>query len=64
MGVAELRQKQLPELKQVLTDLLRKQFKLRIVKASGELKRNHQIKQLRRNIARVMTLLTEKEGKK
>ena len=64
MVVAELRQKQMPELKLVLTDLLRKQFKLRIVKASGELKRNHQIKQLRRDIARVMTLLTEKEGKK
>ncbi len=64
MGIAEMRQKQLPELKLVLVDLLRKQFKMRIVKASGELKRNHQIKQLRRNIARVMTLLTEKEGKK
>lgn len=62
MGVAELRQKQVPELQVVLRDLLRKQFKLRILKASGELKRNHQIKQLRRDIARVMTLLTEKEG--
>lgn len=62
MGVAELRQKQVPELKQVLQDLLRKQFKLRIIQASGELKRNHQIKQLRRDVARVMTLLTEKEG--
>ena len=62
MDVAELRQKQIPELKQVLADLLRKQFKLRILKASGELKRNHQIKQLRRDVARVMTLLTQKEG--
>jgi large subunit ribosomal protein L29 len=63
MGVAELRQKQVPELKLVLVDMLRKQFKLRILQASGELKRNHQVKQLRRNIARVMTLLTEKAGK-
>jgi large subunit ribosomal protein L29 len=63
MDVAELRQKPAPELKQVLVDLLRKQFKLRILKSSGELKRNHQIKQMRRDIARVMTLLTEKEGK-
>ena len=63
MGVAELREKQIPELKQVLQDLLRKQFKLRIVKASGELKQNHQVKQLRRDIARVLTLLTQKEGK-
>lgn len=60
---AELRNKQIPELKQDLRDLLRQQFKLRLLKGTGELKRNHQVKQLRREIARVMTLLTEKEGK-
>lgn len=63
MGVAELRQKQIPELKTELSSLLRRQFKLRLLNSSGELKRNHQVKQLRREIARVMTLLTEKEGK-
>lgn len=63
MSVAELRNKQIPELKQDLRDLLRQQFKLRLLKGTGELKRNHQVKQLRREIARVMTLLTEKEGK-
>ncbi len=62
MGVAELRQKKVPELKQELENLLRQQFKLRLLKGTGELKRNHQVKQLRREIARVMTLLTEKEG--
>lgn len=62
MGVAELRQKQIPELKQELNNLLRQQFKLRLLKGTGELKRNHQVKQVRRDIARVMTLLTEKEG--
>lgn len=62
MTIAELRQKQAPELKTELVAMLRKQFKLRILQSSGELKRNHQIKQLRRDIARVMTLLTEKEG--
>ncbi len=63
MSVAELRQKQIPELKVELSSLLRRQFKLRLLNGSGELKRNHQVKQLRREIARVMTLLTEKEGK-
>lgn len=63
MGVAELRQKEVPQLKQELSTLLRQQFKLRLLKGTGELKRNHQIKQLRREIARVMTLITEKEGK-
>lgn len=62
MGVAELRQKQIPELKQELTKLLRQQFKVRLLKGTGELKKNHQVKQLRREIARVMTLITEKEG--
>ncbi len=63
MGVAELREKQVPELKKELRDLLRKQFKLRLLKGSGELKTNHEVKATRRQIARVMTLLTEKEGK-
>ncbi len=63
INVAELRTKQVPELKQELTTLLRKQFKLRLLKGTGELKRNHQVKQLRRDIARVMTLITENEGK-
>lgn len=63
MNVAELRQKEIPELTQELSSLLRKQFKLRLLNASGELKRNHQVKQMRRGIARVMTLLTEKKGK-
>jgi len=63
MIIAELRQKQVPELKQELRNLLRQQFKLRLVQSTGELKRNHQIKQLRHDIARVMTLLTEKGDK-
>jgi len=63
MIIAELRQKQIPEIKQELATLLRKQFKLRLLQSTGELKQNHQIKQLRRDVARVMTLLTEKEGK-
>lgn len=63
MNVAELRQKQVPELKQRLQELLRMQFKLRLLKGTGELKQNHKVKETRREIAQVMTLLTEKEGK-
>jgi large subunit ribosomal protein L29 len=63
MSVAEWRQKTVAELKQVLKDLLRQQFKLRLKKSSGELQQTHQVKQVRRDIARVMTLLTQKEGK-
>jgi len=64
MSVAELRQKDVPGLKEELNTLLRQQFKLRLLKSSGELKQNHQVKQLRRDIARIMTLLKEKEGDK
>lgn len=62
MGVADLRQKSIPDLKKDLESLLRQRFKLRILKSSGELKQNHQVKQVRRNIARIMTLITEKQG--
>lgn len=64
MAIAELRQKDVPALKKELETLLRRQFKLRLLKSSGELKQNHQFKNVRRGIARVMTLLTEKEGGK
>ncbi len=62
MGVADLREKSIPELKKDLESLLKQRFKLRILKSSGELKQNHQVKQVRRNIARIMTLITEKQG--
>lgn len=59
MSIAELKQKSGIELKQALTDLLRKQFKLRLLLASSELKRNHEIKAVRKDIARVMTLMNQ-----
>ena len=64
MSVAEWRQQSATELKQVLKELLRQQFKLRLKKSSGELQQTHQVKQVRRDIARVMTLLSQKEGSK
>ncbi len=50
------------ELNQTLFVLLRKQFKLRLEKTSGEFAQTHQIKQVRRDIARVLTILAEQEG--
>ena len=38
------------------------QFKLRMQKSTGQLSQTHQIQQVRRGIARVKTLLTEKAG--
>ncbi|MEW9809333.1 MAG: 50S ribosomal protein L29 [Candidatus Symbiodolus clandestinus] len=45
-----------------LLELLREQFALRMQKASGQLKQTHQFKELRRNIARIKTVLTQKKG--
>jgi len=60
MKVDELRQKDLPALQQELHEMLREQFNLRIQKGSGQLAKPHQMKDVRRNIARVKTIINEK----
>lgn len=62
MNAAELRNKSAEELNKELMELLREQFNLRMQKGTGQLARPHQMKQVRRNIARVKTLLREKAG--
>lgn len=58
----ELREKSVDELKAALGDELKSQFKLRMQHATGQLNESHKVKQTRRNIARIKTLLTEKAG--
>ena len=41
---------------------LREQFNLRMQKATGQLSQTHLLKQVRRDIARVKTVLNEKAG--
>ena len=60
MKVKELREKTSSELNQELLELLRAQFNLRMQKANGQLNRHTQLKSVRRDIARVKTVLTEK----
>ncbi|MBQ0753206.1 MAG: 50S ribosomal protein L29 [Gammaproteobacteria bacterium] len=62
MKASELRNKSVDELKQEQLSLLEQQFKMRMKKASGQLSRTHEIGQVRRDIARVKTLLIEKQG--
>ena len=45
-----------------LLNLLREQFNLRMQAASGQLQQSHLLKQVRRDVARVKTLLNEKAG--
>ena len=60
--VTELRKKDAAGLKQELQDLLREQFNLRMQRGSGQLSKPHQVKVVRRSIARIKTLLKEKAG--
>lgn len=63
METKDLRSKSADELGKELSELQREQFNLRMQKASGQLSRLHQIKVVRRTIARVKTLMREKAGK-
>ena len=60
MKANDLRQKSEGELKSELDVLLREQFNLRMQQGTGQLTRPDQMKKVRRNIARVKTVLTEK----
>jgi large subunit ribosomal protein L29 len=60
MKAAELRSKSVSELKMELHNLLRERFNLSMQKGTGQLSRPDQIKKVRRDIARVNTVLNEK----
>ena len=61
MKPAELRKKTMDELKKELVELLRERFNLRMQKGIGEVPKPHLYQRVQRNIARVRTILTEKE---
>jgi large subunit ribosomal protein L29 len=60
MKAAELRVKSVDDLKNELTELLRAQFSLRMQIATQQLSKVDQIGKVRRDIARVRTVLAEK----
>jgi large subunit ribosomal protein L29 len=62
MNAAELREKSLEDLNKNLLELLKEQFNLRMQKATGQLNQTHLQQQVRRDIARVKTVLAEKAG--
>lgn len=63
MKASELRAKNGDELTKELTDLLRAQFGLRMQNATQQLSNNSQMKKVRRDIARVRTVMREKAAK-
>lgn len=60
MKANELREKSGEELDSMLMDLAREQFNLRMQKGSGQLSKPDQVKKVRRDIARIKTVLNEK----
>jgi large subunit ribosomal protein L29 len=63
MKASELRGKNEDELKSELTDLLKAQFGLRMQVATQQLTNTSQMKKVRRDIARVRTVMKEKSVK-
>ena len=60
MRAAELREKETEELYEELLRLRKEQFGLRMQDASGQLGQYHLLKQVKRDIARVKTMIVEK----
>lgn len=61
MIASELRNKSIEELSDELVQLRREQFNLRLQQATSELSQNHQHSRVRKDIARVKTILNEKQ---
>ena len=60
MKAAELREKSVSELNDELLRLRKEEFSLRMQFASGQMGQTHMMKETRRDIARVKTIMNEK----
>lgn len=62
MKASELREKQLPDLNKELVSLLKTHFSLRMQLATQQLSNTRQLKLIKRDIARVKTVITQKQA--
>ena len=62
MNTKEIRGMNESDRQKKLIELLREQFNLRMNKASGQLAAPHRIKEVRRDIARIQTVMNESKG--
>jgi len=62
MKASELREKSVEELQTQLQDLYKDQFNNRMQKSTGQLGQTHLLRDVKRDIARVKTLLNEKQA--
>ena len=61
MKAADLREKSVADLREELLVLRRERFNLNMAKATGQLAQIHLLGQIRRDIARVKTVIAQKE---
>jgi len=61
MKAIELREKTVAELNEQLNTLYRDQFNIRMQKSTGQLAQTHLTGNIKRDIARVKTIITEKQ---
>ena len=64
MKATELKNKGVDELNAELRELLKEQFNLRMQEGTGQLTQPHRVKAVRRDIARVKTVINEKNSGK
>ncbi len=62
MKASELREKSQQELNDLTQELLREQFSLRMQRGSGQLSKPHRMGVVRKEIARIKTILNEKQA--
>jgi large subunit ribosomal protein L29 len=60
MNVSEMKSKKEVELRGELSSLLQEQFNLRMQKGMGQMTNTNELRRIRRDIARVKTIITEK----
>jgi large subunit ribosomal protein L29 len=59
MNATDLRKKNNEELNNMLLELRREQFNLRMQKGSGQLSKPSEVRRVRRDIARIKTIMNE-----
>ena len=62
MKAADLQEKTVSELRTELEGLLEQQFKLRMSNGSGQLPQTHKLREVRRDVARVHTVINQKNS--
>lgn len=63
MKAAELRNRTIEELEKELLTLTKDQFRFRMEESTGQLVQTHVLKEVKKDIARVKTVLQEKKQK-